>query len=448
MSSINDADYLRESQYKDSRNLDARIAIHTRYSTSSVGGWNSIFDHYVAGFPPAARILEIGCGTGLMWLRTQERIAPGWQITLTDFSAGMVEETRRNLSGAGLIERVTLQQADAQDLPFPDASFDIVIANMMLYHVPDRPKAFGEIKRVLTENGRLYAVTVGSNHLKEIHQLAHAFERESGLTIGQWGRDLGTDGFFTIESGEHELRTHFGPVEIHHFRSNLHVTDVEPLVDYLLSTSPDPVNHRAPLTEFVTREMATRQGVIAIQKHTALLITTKPRASVSGISVSVIDTRTSQIFENRLKEFIDRNHIQAEHLAFTQSTHSVDEAAQAVGATPQDFVKSVCLITKAGDIVVGVVKGEDRVDRGAVQRLLDLSKLSIASPADMLAKTGYPAGGTPPFGFTAIFVIDERVFENPVVYAGGGSEQSLIRITPTELKRANGAEVAVIRQLT
>ena len=154
----------------------------------------------------------------------------------------------------------------------------------------------------------------------------------------------------------------------------------------------------------------------------------------------------NQIYEEKLKQFIVANQVQVEHLTFTQSTHSVAEAAAVVNATPQDFVKSICLITKSGQIVVAIVKGEDRADRGAVQRLLNVAKLSIASLAEMLDKTGYPAGGSPPFGFAATFVMDERVFEKPVVYAGGGSEQSLIRITPDELRRVNGAQMGVIRQ--
>ena len=270
MSKVNAADYLRESQYKDSRNLDARIALHTHYSTSSVGGWNSIFDLYA--FAPDARILEIGCGTGLMWVKTKERIAAGWQITLTDFSAGMLEESVRNLNEAGIAQRFIFEQADAQALPCPANAFDAVIANMMLYHVPDRDKAFSEIKRVLTEKGMLYAVTVGREHLAEIHRLAHAFERKSGLSIGQWGRDLGTDGFFTIESGKPELCQHFASVSVHHFQSSLHVTDVDPLVDYILSTSPDPIAHREPLTAFIAAEMANRGSAIDIGKHTAMMI--------------------------------------------------------------------------------------------------------------------------------------------------------------------------------
>jgi prolyl-tRNA editing enzyme YbaK/EbsC (Cys-tRNA(Pro) deacylase) len=95
---------------------------------------------------------------------------------------------------------------------------------------------------------------------------------------------------------------------------------------------------------------------------------------------------------------------------------------------------------------VAIVKGEDRADRSAVQQWLGLTKLSIASPEMMLAKTGYPAGGTPPFGFDATFLMDERVFERSVVYGGGGSDRALIRIAPAEVQRVNGAQVAMIRK--
>ena len=153
---------------------------------------------------------------------------------------------------------------------------------------------------------------------------------------------------------------------------------------------------------------------------------------------------TNTAYETQLADYMREHGIQAEQLIFQQSTHSVAEAAQAVNATPEDFVKSICFISKAGQIVVAIVKGEDRADRVKVQAAAGLGKLSIASPAEMLARTGYPAGGTPPFGFEATFLMDERVFENAVVYAGGGSEQALIRVAPSELQRVNGARVAAL----
>jgi len=66
----------------------------------------------------------------------------------------------------------------------------------------------------------------------------------------------------------------------------------------------------------------------------------------------------------------------------------------------------------------------------------------------MLEKTGYPAGGTPPFGFDATFLMDERVFEKAIVFGGGGSDRALIRIAPAEMQRVNGAKVAAIRKVS
>jgi prolyl-tRNA editing enzyme YbaK/EbsC (Cys-tRNA(Pro) deacylase) len=151
-------------------------------------------------------------------------------------------------------------------------------------------------------------------------------------------------------------------------------------------------------------------------------------------------------FHDKLLAVIAEKGIQCDHLIFDRSTHSVAEAAAAAGITAEDFIKSICMMTTDGRVVVAVVKGEDRADRRAVQQLLGLTKLSIASPQEMLDKTGYPAGGTPPFGFAATFVIDERVFGKDVVFGGGGSDRALIRIAPRELQRANGASVAHIRQ--
>lgn len=151
-------------------------------------------------------------------------------------------------------------------------------------------------------------------------------------------------------------------------------------------------------------------------------------------------------FHDRLQAFIATHSVKCEHLIFEQSTHSVAEAAHTANVTPEDFIKSVCMVTKDGRIVVAIVKGEDRADRSAVQQFLGLTKLSIASPEVMLAMTGYPAGGTPPFGFDATFLMDERVFEKPVVYGGGGSDRALIRIAPAEMQRVNGARVAMIRK--
>ncbi len=60
------------------------------------------------------------------------------------------------------------------------------------------------------------------------------------------------------------------------------------------------------------------------------------------------------------KKYIKDNHIKAEHLAFETSCHSVEEAARTVNASAEDFVKDICLVDKKGNLIVAIVKGEDR----------------------------------------------------------------------------------------
>jgi ubiquinone/menaquinone biosynthesis C-methylase UbiE len=146
MSKFTDQEYLKTDQYKDSSNLDARVEIHQRFSTNPYGWFNWVFDTLLK-LPEDAKILELGCGPAHMWRECSSRIPAGWDITLSDFSSGMVDAAWRNLVVTG--RNFKFKEIDAQSIPFEDETFDAVIANFMLYHVPDRPKAIAEIKRVL-----------------------------------------------------------------------------------------------------------------------------------------------------------------------------------------------------------------------------------------------------------------------------------------------------------
>ena len=146
----------------------------------------------------------------------------------------------------------------------------------------------------------------------------------------------------------------------------------------------------------------------------------------------------------RLAAWLAETKVDAEHLVFARSTHSVAEAAEAAGADARAFVKSLCMV--AGDaLVVAIVKGEDRASTTRVGALAG-GPARLATPDEMLARTGYPAGGTPPFGFEARFLVDERVMEMDRVYAGGGSDRALVRVAPREILRANGGSVARVRK--
>lgn len=150
-------------------------------------------------------------------------------------------------------------------------------------------------------------------------------------------------------------------------------------------------------------------------------------------------------FEKKQKEYMNDNNIRAEHLVFDQSCHTVKEAAQAANANVDDLVKNICLIDSHNNLIVAIVKGEDRVSIRRVSKALKTESVRIAEPAEILSKAGYPVGGTPSFGYKAVFLIDPRVMEKEEVYTSGGSARSLVRISPKELQRANDGLVIRIR---
>src|SRR5207253_1882718 len=119
--------------------------------------------------------------------------------------------------------------ADAQTVPFARASFDAVIANHMLYHVPDRAQALSEIRRVLRPGAQLYATTVGRDHMRELHDRFRQIAPHLTPEADRWGDS------FNLENGREQLLQWFPSVTLHPYEDALLVTEVEPLVAYLLS---------------------------------------------------------------------------------------------------------------------------------------------------------------------------------------------------------------------
>lgn len=224
MSKFTDQQYLKTDQYKDASNLDARVAIHKRFSTNPYGWMNWVFDSLLK-LTNDAKILELGCGPGYLWKENTSRIPSTWDITLSDLSSGMLDSAWRNLVVTG--RNYKFKEIDAQEIPFEDETFDAVIANHMLYHVPDRAKALAEIKRVLKTGGHLIATTVGDNHLKEI---TNWFRQIHKSEIWESFSNL-----FTLENGLDQLKPFFPNVTVSRYEDNLHVTELEPLIAYFHS---------------------------------------------------------------------------------------------------------------------------------------------------------------------------------------------------------------------
>ena len=274
MSKATDPNYLLSDQYQDASNLDARVQLHLRFSTNKLG-WNRWCFNQL-DLPPDARVLELGSGPGYLWRDNLERIPAGWNVTLSDFSPGMLDEARRSLASNRHTFR--FQQSDARAIPWKDNAGDAVIANYMLHYVPDRLQALSEMQRVLKPGGKVYLGANGPAHLRELHELVQRFDPYT-----DFGWDAASDDLFSLDNGSIETELYFQAVEVRRYEDALVVTEAGPLVDYILSmSSTEPARtHRAELRDFIARELLVT-GAIQITKDSGMLMGVK--SSLGGDS--------------------------------------------------------------------------------------------------------------------------------------------------------------------
>ena len=266
MPRMNDQQYLKSDQYKDSSNLEARAVIHQHFSTNPYGWFQWVFD-VLLKLPEHARILELGSGHGLLWKDNITRIPVGWRITLSDLSPGMLDAAWRNLVVAG--RAFQFKEIDAQAIPFEEETFDAVIANHMLYHVLDRLKAIAEIKRVLKPGGYLFATTVGEHHMKEM------MSWYARVHISKIWESFANP--FTLENGAEQLRPYFPNVALSRYEDNLEITEIEPIMAYIRSgirVSELSEDELATLQQELERELS-EDGRIFISKDSGLFEATK-----------------------------------------------------------------------------------------------------------------------------------------------------------------------------
>ncbi|UVS81295.1 class I SAM-dependent methyltransferase [Actinokineospora sp. UTMC 2448] len=120
---------------------------------------------------PYENAMELGSGTGFFLLNLMQGgvIKKGH---VTDLSPGMVEVALRNARGLGL--DVDGRVADAEGIPYPDESFDLVIGHAVLHHIPDVPAAMREVRRVLKPGGRFVfagePTRVGDRYARKLGQ--------------------------------------------------------------------------------------------------------------------------------------------------------------------------------------------------------------------------------------------------------------------------------------
>ncbi len=117
-----------------------------------------------------------------------------------------------------------------------------------------------------------------------------------------------------------------------------------------------------------------------------------------------------------------------------------------VGMNPADDIKSLVVLDHAGEALIVIIPGPNRLDLGKLAAILGLQSCKLAPALDAEKYTGYPVGAVPPLGHKTALrtVVDPRVLERKKVIAGGGTKFSLIELDPREIVRAGNAVVADI----
>lgn len=225
------------------------------------------------------KILDIGCGNGLFWIRNIEKLPRNLHIIMNDYSFGMLEKAENSLKQYEKEiknKNITFEffQSDANNLEINEEDFDVIIANHMLYHVINRQQLIVKLRDLLKDDGTFYCSTVGMNHMKELSEAVKKFDRNIDIEFPQDNIAKA----FGLENGKEQLKESFRVVERKIHDNNLLVDDPKVIYDYVHSMQGNAAEildkNGSKFTKMI-EDIIDKHGAMFIQKSTGMFICKK-----------------------------------------------------------------------------------------------------------------------------------------------------------------------------
>ena len=211
----------------DDNSLITRRRIHQEYTVPRLDFNQWTLDR--VNWRGDERVLDLGAGAGSYFAAVQARIPHGRHVA-GDISMRMIARQKEHDAPVGCTN------LNAEALPFPDDTFDVVLANHMLYHVNDIDAALVEIHRVLKPHGLLLAATNSASNMPELNTLY----RRAILLLTNFRHkeeiSTNTAERFSLENGPAILSRHFYAVARYDLPSALIFPEAAPIIEYLDST--------------------------------------------------------------------------------------------------------------------------------------------------------------------------------------------------------------------
>lgn len=245
-------------QYRDSTNLKKRAGLHQKYAKRPWFSWVA----ERLPLKPGMDVLDIGCGPGWFWKRAGD--LPTIKLTLADSSPGMVAEALKVVDTVADKTGVT---ADASDLPFADASFDLILAMHVLYHVPEPKAALARMKAKLKPGGTIALTTNAAvpDPMWDIHASVMGGEPFDPAAV-----------IFGAREAEDWLNAIFGNARIEHFTESYAVDDPDDFMAVYLSLPWVARSGAATKARLLaaTETAFAETGIVEIPRHSVLALAT------------------------------------------------------------------------------------------------------------------------------------------------------------------------------